>query len=138
MATTRLKGVALKLDLGTPATDYWADVISVEQTHGDPDTVTFADVMGGATSGAKLKIKAVTSTDTASFWRYVWDHAGELVAITWAPHGNTAPTPAEPHFVGMVRVGNRPDLSVEAGRTKTSTFEVEWEIDGVITLDDGA
>lgn len=135
--STRIKGAALKLDLGTPATDFFADVISCSISHKDKENMTFADVAEGAQAGT-LKIKAIQSTATASFWRYVWEHSGETVPFTYAPHGNEVPTAAQPHIVGMVEIGNRPDIGGDAGKKNEYVFEVEWELDGADSLDEGA
>ncbi len=137
--STRIKGVALKLTIGSPGVDYYADVTSCKITHedADKDAVTFADAAEGA-QAAKMTGSGIQSTDTASLWSYIWDHSGETVAFTHAPHGNAVATAAQPHFVGMVKIGNKPDLGGDAGKTNTFTFDFEWEIDGTVTKDTGA
>lgn len=132
-ASTRIKGVALKFTLGSPGTDYYADVTSAKIAHkdADKDTITFADAQDGS-QAATLKGSGIQSTDSASFWSYCWDHSGELVAFTLAPHGNAAPSASQPHFTGMVKIGNRPDLGGDAGAKNTYTFDFEWDIDGSV------
>lgn len=136
--STRIKGVALKLTLGTPGTDYWADVTSCKIGHedADKDTVTFADAAEGGQQG-KLVGSAVQSTATASLWSYIWENSGEVVAFTHAPHGNAIPTADQPHFVGMVKIGNKPEIGGDAGAENTYTFDFEWKIEGAVTIDRG-
>ncbi|NTW39348.1 MAG: hypothetical protein HGA44_05565 [Cellulomonadaceae bacterium] len=141
MGSTRIKGKQLALKFGTPAVDYWADTTKCEMNNekADEDTVTFEDaaVPGGARL-YYLDLTGVQSTDTASLWRYIWEHTGEEVPFTYAPHGNAVATPAQPHFVGTIKIGPRPVIGGEAGRDTTFTFDSRWDIVGVPVLDDGA
>jgi len=140
MSSTRIKGRQLKLELGTPVVDYWADVTACElqNEEADSDVVTFEDAAepGGAVVDF-LQITAVQSTDPDSLWSYIWEHTGEDVAFTYAPHGNEEPTPAQPHFVGTCTIGPRPAIGGEAGRTNTFTFETRWDVVGRVVLDRG-
>lgn len=135
MATTnRIKGVALTLKFGS--TDYKADVTACTLTNeeAESDVVTFEDAAGEGQRQFLLNITAIQSTDTASFWRYVWENAGSRVAYVYAPHGNAVPTAAQPHFTGFVKVGNKPSIGGEAGASKTFTFETSWQVEGIPTL----
>jgi hypothetical protein len=135
VASTRLKGAKLTLKLGTPAVDYYADVTSwlITSEDADKDVITFADVADGGGRQYLLNTSAVQSTDTASFWTMTWEKTGTDVAFTVAPHGNAAPTPAQPHFSGIVTIGNRPDIGGEAGASNTFTFDSSWKIVGTPT-----
>lgn len=138
MASTRIKGRQLALQFD--AEDYWADATActLENEEADDDTTTFADAAEGGGRAYFLNITAIQSTDTASFWRYVWDRSGETVPFVYAPHGNPTPTAAQPHFTGMCTIGPRPTIGGEAGRDTTYTFETRFDVDGVPVLDDGA
>lgn len=137
--STRIKGRQLALQFGT--TDYWADQTSVvlDNEEADSDTTTFEDA--AAEGGARqyfLELAAVQSTDTESFWRYIWEHTGETVPFVYAPHGNEVPTAAQPHFTGNCVIGARPKIGGEAGRASTYTFETRFDVEGTPVLDTGA
>ena len=138
--STRIKGKALGFKLGSPAVDYWADNISVvlDNEEKDSDVVTFGDVADGGDGGRQyfLTTTGITSTDVDSFWRYVWEHAGEdEVPFVFAPHGNAVASAAQPHFIGTCKVGPKPPIGTEAGQT--SQFETRFEVNGAPTLDVG-
>lgn len=137
--STRIRGRQLKLSLGTPAEDYWADTTSVQllNEEADDDVVTFADAAEGENVQEYLEISGIQSTDPDSLWTYLWDHAGEDVPFTYAPHGNETPTAAQPHFIGTVTLGPRPPLGGEAGRNNTHTFETRWNVVGKTVKDTG-
>lgn len=139
--STRIRGRQLALKLGTPPKDHWADTTAclLENEEADDDTVTFADAAepGGAIQEF-LNITGIQSTDEESLWTYLWDHAGEEVAFTYAPHGNPEPSVSQPHFLGTCTLGTRPALGGEAGRENTYTFETRWDVIGKVTKDTGA
>lgn len=137
--STRIKGTKLKLEIGTPAVDYWADLSNYKlfNDEAEADVTTFADAAAGGGRQHKLSGTAVQSTDTASFWRMVWEHSGDEVPFTIAPHGNAVATATQPHFVGTVTIGAKPDLGGDAG-TGAFTFDFEWLVEGEPVLDDGA
>ena len=138
--STRIRGRQLSLKLGTPTKDYFADTTSVvlDNEEADADVVTFADAAepGGARQSF-LTISAIQSTDPTSLWSYLWEHTGEEVGFTYAPHGNEVPTAAQPHFIGVCTIGPRPALGGEAGRSTTYTFETRWDVVGAVVKDDG-
>lgn len=140
MASTRIKGRQLALKFGTPSVDYWADAtaVTLENEEAEDDTTTFEDAAqeGGART-YYLNISAIQSTDTAAFWRYVWEHTGEEVPFIYAPHGNAVPSATQPHFTGTAKVGPRPAIGGEAGRETTFTFETRFDVVGVPVMDDG-
>ena len=132
MGSTRMRGNALALKFGSPAENYWADATSVvlDNEESDSDVVTFEDAAGGdAARQYFFSITAIQSTDESSFWSYVWENAGNVVAFTYAPHGNTEPEPGKPHFLGTCRIGPKPAIGGEAGRTNTYTFETRFDIE---------
>lgn len=136
---TRIKGVALHLQIGTPPVEYKCDVTACTITNeeADEDTVTFCDVEAGDQYDYMLNLTAVQSTDEDSLWSHIWDHSGEEVPFTYAPHGNVAPTANQPHFIGTAKIGPRPEIGGEAGKDNTFTYETAWEIIGKPVLDRG-
>lgn len=143
MGSPRIKGNKLPiLTLGSPGAEYAADFISATITNeeADSDVITFEDAASGGSRQYFLNGTAIQSTAATSFWTYTWDNTGEEVAFTYAPHGNAVATVAEPHFVGIVKVGPKPDIGGEASISSTSafTFEFQWEIVGDVTKDTGA
>lgn len=144
MGSTRIRGnVKPQLTIGTPGTDQSADVISwtIENEEADADVTTFEDAENGGDRQFYLRGSAVQSTDTAAFWRYVWENSGETgVPYTIAPHGNAVPTAAQPHFAGTLSIGPKPTIGGEASTDPKSafTFDYEFEIDGEPTMDTGA
>lgn len=129
--STRIKGNKLKFELGAGVDkkDHWADITAYElfNDEADQDVTTFADAAEGGARQHKLKLTSIQSLDLASFWRMVWESTGTDVPFTLAPFGNTAPTEAQPHFIGTVTVGPKPTLGGEAGNS-AFTFEVEWNV----------
>lgn len=140
MGSTRIKGTKLTLTLGSPGIDYSTDLTTYKLAAGDADKgglTTFEDAANGGAKAYKLSGTAAQSTDAASFWRYVWDNVGETAAFTIAPHGNTPATAAQPHFLGTVTIGQRPDLGGDAGTDSEFSFDFEWNVEGEPVLDDG-
>lgn len=143
MGSTRIKGNALALKFGTPATDYWADATSVVLEHEDKDAdvVTFEDAANA--DGAVqwyFTLTAIQSTAVGSFWRYLWANTGQTVAFTYAPQGNTTATVDQPHFLGTVKIGAKPSIGGEAasGDGKSYTFDYRLDLVTGPTLDPGA
>lgn len=135
--STRIKGSALKLTIGS--TDYWADVTSAVLDNEEADTgaTTFADAQAGGARQYFFTLNAIQSTDSASLWSYIWANTGEIVAYTYAPHGNTTATANEPHFVGTVKIPPKPSIGGEAGANVEYTFEVRMDCQEEPTLDTG-
>lgn len=140
--STGIRGNALTLSFGSPAVDYKCDVTAVTLTNedADQDVVTFCDAADGTTKQWFLNITAIQSTDADSLWSYIWDHSGDEVAFTYAPHGNAVPTEDQPHFTGMLTVGSKPEIGGEASTSRTNrfTFESQWEVSGEPVRDNGA
>jgi len=137
---TRIKGAQLSLKFGSPANDYRVDTtaVALDNEEADEEVVTFADVADGdAARQYFFQITAVQSTDPTSLWRYIWEHSGDEVAYTYAPHGNAEPSESQPHFIGTVEIGPKPSMGGEAGASNTFTFETRWDVVGTPVLDDG-
>lgn len=134
--STRIKGAALTLKIGTPAVEYMADVTActLENEESSGGVTTFEDAQTGGRRQYYFNISAIQSTDPTSLWREIWDHSGEKVAFTYAPHGNEVPTDAQPHFVGEVTIGPKPNIGGEAGAQNEFVFESRWDIEGTPVL----
>lgn len=126
MTSKKIYGKALILTID--GVDHAADVIEANLSFEDADTdgLTFGDAMTIGDQG-KLAITAIQSTDTASFWRTVWENALEKgVPFRLAPHGNLTATADQPHVSGTVDIGPRPAIGGAADPKKAYQFEVEW------------
>lgn len=123
----RIYGSALYLTI--EGKDYAADMIeaSLSFEEKDSDNLTFGDLAEGTGDTGKMKIKAVQSTATGSFWTKVWEAAGKTLPFVLAPYGNKTATAEQPHITGKVVIGQRPTIGGAVGPKKAYTFEVEWE-----------
>ncbi|GAA2082192.1 hypothetical protein GCM10009840_17860 [Pseudolysinimonas kribbensis] len=139
MGSTRIKGTKLKLTIGTPGVDYWGDLSSwkISNDDADKDVTTFEDAAAGGSKQFKLTGTAIQSTASGSFWRYVWENTGVDAAFTIAPHGNETATADQPHVIGTLTIGAKPDLGGDAGNG-AYTFDFEFLVVGTPTLDSGS
>ena len=116
--------------------DYTAEVSKAVVTSGeaDSDFVTFADAAAGGAREYRLEFTAVQDMATASLWSKIWDNAGESVACTLMPYGNTAPSAAQPHY-DMTATITEPDGDFIGGEADASTsarftIEASWVLAG--------
>lgn len=121
----------LKVQIG--AVEHTAEVSKCEVVSGpaDSDFVSFADAAAGGKRKYTLELTAVQDTAAASLWRYLWDNAGDSVAVKVNPYGNATATVAEPHFTGNVVV-TEPDGRLLGGEANSSasarlTVDIVWE-----------
>lgn len=93
----------------------------------DEGDMSFADL----TSGQDYYLEGEAWQDTAqgSLWRYARDFSGTEAAFTVRPHGNAEPNADEPHYVGVLIVGPKPDLGGDAG-ARWFPFAFAWRIVG--------
>lgn len=131
-----------RITLGGPGVEHSADLLSYkfENEAADGDAVTFEDAENGEGRQHYMRGAAVQSTQSASFWRYVWENSGDTeVPYTVAPHGNAVPTVDEPHFVGTMTISTIPALGGEASTDPKSSFQFDYEfaLDGKPTMDTG-
>jgi len=137
-SSTRIKSNALKLTIS--ATDYWADLSSVELAS-EPaasDSVTFYDASIGGRQDWYLMVSGIQSTDSASFWRAMWSAAGTEVAFVYAPHGNATESATQPHFKGTVRIPAQGSFTLGGQASPDGTFSFEgvrMDIVGDVTMD---
>jgi len=123
--STRIKGKSLSLKVDS--TEYMADVseVTLQNEEADGDVTTFADAAAGGAVQWFFEGSAVQSTDTTSFWSYLWDNTGEEVTYVFAPHGNATASSTQPHFTGSVKVGSKPPV----GGTANETFTFDFRLD---------
>lgn len=69
--STRIKGAALTLKIGTPAVEYMADVTActLENEESSGGVTTFEDAQTGGRRQYYFNISAIQSTDPTSLWR---------------------------------------------------------------------
>lgn len=133
----RIKGNALALTFG--GTDYWADATSVTFENEDAASgiTTFEDASMAGGRTYFFNVSAIQSTDSTSFWRYLWENTGEVVAYKYAVHGNATATDDEPHLTGTVKIGPKPTLGGDASVNGEYVFTVRLDCQEEPTLDTG-
>jgi len=136
--STRIKANALLLSID--GTDYYADFSSVvlQSEDASTDVTTFYDAALGGRRDFYFTVSGVQSTEATSFWRSMWDNAGDEVAFIYAPNGNATASASEPHFTGTVRLPPQGALQLggEASADGTFAFDgVRMDIVGDVTLD---
>ena len=67
-------------------------------------------------------------TASASFHSWLWDNAGQSVAITYAPHGNATASANQPHFTANGYAEVVPNLGGAAG--EYFTYDINFILDG--------
>lgn len=123
-ASTRIKAQNITFTIG--AVDYACDATSVSLELGDApgDVRTFCEVSVGKQWA--LNLEGITSGDSDSLYRILWDNYGTEVAFSVAPNGSTA-SANEPHYSGTVVFNELPPMSLTAG--ETASFAVTLEVD---------
>lgn len=135
---TRVGGKKLTLTIGGIELHAEASKAILNNEEASSDVTTFADANEGGARQFFIEGTSVQSTDSDSFWRYVWAHTGETAAFVLRPHGNTTPTADQPHFLGTLTIGPKPPIGGEAGLKKDQTFDWRLDVDGEPDLDDGS
>jgi len=74
-----------------------------------------------------LTLEGITSGDSTSLYRVLWDNYGTEAAFTIAPYGNATPSATQPHYKGTVVFSELPPLALTAG--EISSFTVALEVD---------
>lgn len=93
----------------------------------DSDFVSFADAASGGSRERRLEFTASQNMEEGSLWDYMWNHAGETVAVTIRPAGGTVASATQPHFVGNVVI-EEPDGDLLGGEANSSTTaKFTWE-----------
>ena len=114
-ASTRIKAQNIIFKIG--ATDYACDANMVELTLGDApgDVQTFCEVRVGGEWA--LQLDGITSGDSASLYRVLWDNFGSTAQFTIAPNGNASPSSSQPHYKGTVTFDQLPPLALVSNET---------------------
>lgn len=123
-ASTRITARNIVFKIGT--TDYACDANMVELTLGDApgDVQTFCENrVGGEWT---LTLEGITSGDSSSLYRVLWNNFGSDVAFTIAPNGNATASSNEPHYEGTVRFNQLPPLSLTSN--EVAKFSVELPV----------
>lgn len=136
-------GIVAKFTHGAdPAKEFDGDVkaFTIDSEDKDDSDLTFEEAASGDSKDYKVTVTALQSTAALSFWRFLWDNAGEEVAVVYGPHGNALPTADQPHFLMTLKCpSGKPKLGGEAKRAKDRyDFDTEFEVTSGPTLDDGA
>jgi hypothetical protein len=123
-ASTRIKAQNIIFKIGS--TDYACDANMIELTLGDApgDVQTFCETRVGGEWA--LQLDGITSGESTSLYRVLWDNFGTEVAFVIAPNGNAAPSSSEPHYEGTVVFDQLPPLSLNSN--ETALFSVTLEV----------
>lgn len=123
-ASTRIKANNIIFKIGS--TDYACDANLVELTTDDApgDVQTFCEVAPGKMWS--LQLDGITSGDSASLYRVLWDNFGSTAVFTIAPNGNATATTSEPHYEGTVVFNQLPPLSLNSN--EVTKFSVTLEV----------
>jgi hypothetical protein len=123
-ASTRIKAQNIIFKIG--ATDYACDANMVDLSLGDApgDVQTFCEVRVGGEWA--LQLDGITSGDSASLYRVLWDNFGTEVAFIIAPNGNSVATSSEPHYEGTAIFNELPPLALTSN--EVATFSVTLRV----------
>jgi hypothetical protein len=73
-----------------------------------------------------LQLDGITSGDSTSLYRVLWDNFGSTAVFTIAPNGNSTASSNEPHYTGTVKFNQLPPLSLMSN--ETAKFSVTLEV----------
>lgn len=136
--STRLKGnqgFHFSLKRGSSAAVVFDDVKSYDLTFEDKDAgdVTFSEATAGIGQNAVFTGTAITSFDSGSLFKYLWDNAGAAdVVVTFAPKGNAVTAVGKPVYTFTATIPGKPGLSNEAaaGADGETGAEFEFTLNG--------
>lgn len=121
----KYKGNNLSLMFGTKEVKVEATSVLLTNEEADNDAVTFADVAAGGAVQWYFEIEAVADYGDGTFWDYLWENAGNTVAFTFKPYGNTTASVSQPHFTGNVTLGPKPSIGGQAGEVFTYSTRMD-------------
>lgn len=123
-ASSRIK--AQNITFTIDSVDYACDATGITLELGDApgDVRTFCETSVGKQWG--LTLEGITSGDSTSLYRVLWDNYGSEVGFVIAPHGGTA-TANTPHYSGTIVFSELPPMALTAG--EISSFSVALEVD---------
>jgi hypothetical protein len=88
------------------------------------DVQTFCEVrVGGQWT---LQLDGITSGDSDSLYRILWDNFGTEVAFVIAPNGNAVESSNQPHYTGVVVFDQLPPLSLTSN--EITKFSVQLTV----------
>jgi hypothetical protein len=122
-ASTRIKAQNILFKIGS--TDYACDANMVSLTLEDApgDVRTFCETrVGGQWT---LELEGITSGESTSLYRVLWDNFGDDAVFIIAPYGNDVPTADEPHYTGEVVFSDIPPLALTSNETSVFTVTLE-------------
>lgn len=120
--------------------EYSGNVKSHRITNEDKDDadLTFLEAQEGETKDYSLALTFLQAMAANALWRKLWDNPGGEWPVVYGPYGNAIPSASKPHFTFTVKANGRPEVGVEASRSKTrADAEYTLEITSPIVLDDG-
>jgi hypothetical protein len=126
VTSTRIKANALHFEID--GDDYWADfsAVSFQSEDAAAEVTTFYDAsQGGGKRDFYFTVSGVQSTATGSFWKAMWDAAGDEVAFVYAPHGNDVASATEPHITGTVRIPAKGSFILGGEASSDGTFSFD-------------
>lgn len=102
---------------------------------GQTSNVTFSSAVGTLGFGDytdsldfTCAVTGFQDTAAASLHSELWANPGANVTITFAPHGNAAPSVSEPHFTATGYAETVPDLGGAAG--EFFVYDITFILDG--------
>jgi len=123
-ASTRIKAQNIHFKIG--ATDYACDANMVDLSLGDApgDVQTFCEQRVGGEWA--LQLDGITSGESTSLYRLLWDNFGTEVAFSIQPQGNATATAEAPHYEGVVVFNELPPMALTSN--ETATFSVTLRV----------
>lgn len=122
-ASTRIKAQNILFKFG--ATEYACDANMVSLTLEDApgDVQTFCETrVGGQWT---LEPEGITSGESTSLYRVLWDNFGDTAVFTIAPNGNATASSSQPHYEGTVIFSDIPPLSLTSNETAVFTVSLQ-------------
>lgn len=122
----------MKLKIGSTT---YGDMSKVEITSDDKDDLTFGEIQSGETKIYSLELTILQDFASGSLWKALYDAAGDDVAFTLMPYGNTTPAVGQEHIVFTATVVEKPTIGGEADLEGRFTSDVTLKLVGEYTLD---
>lgn len=133
MAAKKINGRNLSL-MFDGTTEFSADGTSVvlDNEEGDTDSQTFEELSEGAARQWFFQITARSDFSADSFWRLLWQNAGQDIPFLFKPEGNAAASADQPHWSGTATVTAKPPIGGQAG--SNWTYDARLDVVGEPTM----
>lgn len=132
MARVAPRLISLEVD-GTDRSDEISKSI-IKSAKAGRDFMTFAEARGGGARDYTLEMTIAQDHASGTLWDLIWTGAGTLVDGVYAPYGNVAPSPSQPHYECEFKVVEPEGdfLGAEANDdvNGVATVEVAWTLTG--------